>query len=514
MDKSRVAHSDQTLEQELPQQLVERGIKEPVPHTTFPAHWLYEGEQRLDAGYYASEALTAKRIVQDTGFTVRELGQLVQRVFILGRFRRIYGTNKKASWPYLSASESLVFRPVTERWIAKDYAPREALQHFVEQGWILVSCSGTVGRVVLATRRLEKYFLTHDLVRVVPKKSPPVGYLYAFLASQIGQALLSKDQYGGAIKHLEPHHIARVPVPLVPEVEQKDIHRKILKAYALRDKANKLLDEADEMLHDKLGLPRFDESLVPYLPSPPRQPGLPKLPHPGAFTLQASELGERLDASYHVPVVKTVISLLHKGTYPLVQLGNLAESIFIPPRFKRIYVPEEYGIPFIRPSHLPQIRPFELNSISKLTDVLDLLLLKKGDVLITTDGTVGRIALVSTPLAGWAGSNNIARVTYGNRDNRNGYLAAFLSSPYGFYQLNREIYGGVVDHIEVPHISSVVIPDAPHDIQIAIGQRVVNAFEKKEEATRIEQAAIQRLESLLERAAARQLRPSEVSKSS
>lgn len=486
--------------EQLLQTLTKLGVEITTPFTTIPSHWLHTDELRMDASYYTNDVFTALRLIEDSPYPVKSLGQIVDEVFILGRFRRIYATNEDAGWPYLSASEALTFRPISDRLIAKDHAPRESARHFAREGWILLSCSGSVGRAVLVSKRLERYFLTHDLARIVPRQSPFPGYLYAFLSSWIGQALLSKDQYGSAIKHLESHHIAGLPVPILPETEQQAIHEEIEQAYALRDEANSLLDEALQMLHDDLGLPNFDESLVPYLSFQQRQTSsLPEMPHPRAFTVKLSELDDRFDASYHVPIAKTVIALLQKGKYPLTQLGHLAESIYIPPRFKRIYIrSKEHGIPFLRPSHLPQTRPYDLGYISKLTEVLTSLLFKDGDVLVTTDGTVGNIALVSSYIQGWAGSNNIARISYGNLDGRNGYLAAFLMSPYGYYQLTREIYGGVVDHIEVPHIENVWIPDAPIEKQQAIGQCVVRAFQMKGEATVIEEAAIHRLEVMLE----------------
>lgn len=484
------------------QRFIESGWWVSIPCTTVPAHWLYKGENRLDGGYYTAEANAALRAVNDCGFEVQALSKVTKDIFVLDRFRRVYARDKLSGWPYLSASEALDFRPHSERYIARDHAPKSADLHFAEQGWLLVSASGSVGRIVLVTERLTKYFLTHDLLRVVPNDLPYRGYLYAYLSSRIGQVLISKDQYGSAIKHLEPHHLASVLVPLPPEDFQAAIHAEIMRAYALRDEANDLLDEADRLLHEKLGLPVFDESLVPYLPPPtaPRLPAnRPEMPHPKAFSIKASELNERLDGSYHIPIVRTIANLLNKGKYGAIPLRELAEDIHLPPRFKRIYVSKGYGIPFLRPSHLPQMRPYDLGYISRLTKVLDSLTLHLGDVLITTDGTVGRIGIVTSKIVGWAGSNNIARVTYGNNDFRNGFLAAFLNTPYGYYQLTREIYGGVVDHIEVPHIESVLVPNPPEDIQILIGSRVVQAFEKKDEASAIEEAAIRRVEKLLQR---------------
>jgi type I restriction enzyme S subunit len=371
----------------------------------------------------------------------------------------------------------------------------------VKQGWILVSASGTVGRTMLATERLEKFFLTHDLIRIIPRQSLPVGYLYAFLSSWIGQALVAKDQYGSAIKHLEPHQLAGVPVPILPDQVQNDIHNTIVQAYALRDEANALLDKADERLHQELGLLRFDHSLVRYLPAPLRsQTNKPQLPHPRAFILRASTLEDRFDASYHLPVVQTIIDLLWNGKYKPVRLSRLVEKVYLPPRFKRIYVQRGHGIPFLRPSHLPQTRPHDLGYISRLTKELELLKLHEGDVMVTTDGTVGQIGLVTSHLTGWAGSNNIARITCDSTSYQNGFLAAFLSTPYGYHQLTREIYGGVVDHIEASQIESILVPGVPTGIQTAIGKLVVEAFEKKDEATAIEEAVIRKLEAELERA--------------
>lgn len=481
------------------QKFVEAGWLVSVPFNVVPAHWLYGGEQRLDGGYYTKEAIAALRMVNDCGFEVKPLEQLVNEIFVLDRFRRIYANDRKSGWPYLSASEALEFRPFSDRWIAQNHAPKQAKRHFAKEGWILVSSSGSVGRMVLVTTRLEKYFLTHDLIRILPKRSPPRGYLYAFLSTWIGRALISKDQYGSAIKHLEPHHLSGVPVPLLPDQEQQAIHDEILRASALREEANKLLDDANEQLYKELDLPHFDESAVMYLPSPPHlQTNRPEMPHPKAFSVKAIQFDERLDASYHMPIARTVIEILHKGKYKPVHLGKLAESIRLPPRFKRIYVQKEYGIPFLRPSHLPQIRLHDLGYISRLTNVLDSLLLNKGDVLITTDGTVGRISLVTSQIAGWAGSNNIARITYGTQNFTNGYMAAFLSTPYGFHQLAREIFGGVIDHIEESQIESVLIPNPPKEIQIAIGELIVNAFEKKDEARKIEESAIKKLEEILQ----------------
>jgi type I restriction enzyme S subunit len=491
------------LQENRRQGFIELGWWVSIPLTVVPSHWLLQGEQRLDGEYYAAEAMTALRIVNDCGFETKSLKNLVSELYILGRFRRIYATNTNAGWPYLSASEALEFRPVSQRYIATDHAPKEAKRHFAKDGWILVSSSGTVGRTVIVTKRLEKYFLTHDLIRVVPGKQAPLGYLYAYLSTRVGQALISKDQYGSAIKHLEPHHLASVPVPLLPDDEQQVIHEEIMRAFALRDEANDLLDEADELLHQELGLPRFDESLVPYLPVPNPEPSSlnrPTMPHPKAFSVNVLGLDERFDASYHVPVTRTAIEWLRKGKYEVDRLGGLANDIVVAPRFKRIYVPKEYGVPFLQGSHLPQMRPYDMKYLSRSQQKgLDRWIVRKGWVLVTCSGTIGRVGLVSSRQDQWAASQHLLRIFPDYQKGHPGYIAAFLATPYGQHQLTAKIYGGVVDEITAEDTANVWIPKAPPEVQAAIGAKVVSAYEKKDEARAIEEAAIKRLEAILEK---------------
>ncbi|MDW8036552.1 MAG: restriction endonuclease subunit S [Thermoguttaceae bacterium] len=482
------------------QRFIESGWWVSIPCTTVPAHWLYQGENRLDGGYYTAEANAAFRAVNDCGFEVQPLEKLTEPLWYPGRFKRIYAKNPIDGTPFLTASEMLQFRPASTEFLANNTRAVDICR--VQNGWILVTRSGTVGRCVIVGKRLAKFAITDDAIRVQVKNTP-VGYLYAYLSSWIGQALISKDQYGSAIKHLEPHHLASVPVPLPPKDIQEEIHAKIMRAYALRDEANDLLDKADQLLHGELKLPVFDESLVRYLPAPiaPRLPAnRPEMPHPKAFSIRASELADRFDASFHVPIARTAVELLQNGKYKPVQLGSITAKIFIPTRFKRIYVAKQYGVPFLQGSHLPQMRPYDLKYLSRTEQRnLERWIIHKGWVLVTCSGTIGRVGMVSSYMDGWAASQHLLRIVPDHSKGHPGYLAAFLMTPYGQHQLTAKIYGGVVDELTEDDTRAVWIPDAPMEIQQKIGEQVVQAFEKKDEASAIEEAAIRRVESLLQK---------------
>jgi type I restriction enzyme S subunit len=470
---------------------IEPAIEPKVCPFSVRAHWLTKDDCRLDASFYADEVVAARRVVEDSGLTIKPLGDpnVVQRLFWPLRFKRVYTDDPNEGFPFLQASEALMFRPQMQRWLARSKVPN-AEDYFAKEGWILVTRSGVVGRCVLVGKRLAQFFLSEDLIRIVPVLLP--GYLYAYLSSWIGQALMVKEQYGMTVTHLEPQHLARLPVPLLPDDEQQAIHEQIMQAYRLRDEANDLLDKADELLHAELGLPRFDESQVPYLFGSSK---------PKAFTVRATELEGRLDASFHIPIAKAVIEQLRKGKYPLVRLGDVAIRIFIPPRFKRIYVSPEYGVPFLQGSHVPMIKPYDLKYLSRRANErhIEECLIREGWILVTRSGTVGRLTLVPKALDGWAASEHCLRIVPNPKRVHAGYLAAFLITPYGQHQLTSKIYGGVVDELTEEDTAAIWLPDAPLEVQERIGTLVVQAFEKKEEANAIEDRAIARLENILAR---------------
>ncbi|HWE54106.1 MAG TPA: restriction endonuclease subunit S, partial [Acidimicrobiales bacterium] len=132
----------------------------------------------------------------------------------------------------------------------------------------------------------------------------------------------------------------------------------------------------------------------------------------------------------------------------------------IPGRFKRNYVDAAHGIPFLQGSHIVQFRPDDIKFLSKATHAnMNSLLIREGWVLITRSGTVGRVAIVTSQWDGWAASEHVFRVVPRPKSPcPTGYLAAFLGSPIGQLQLNRQIYGAVVDELTEDHIRSIRVP--------------------------------------------------------
>ena len=91
---------------------------------------------------------------------------------------------------------------------------------------------------------------TEDVLRVIPceEKVEP-GYIYAYLCSKFGVPLVISGTYGSIITHLEPHHIADLPVPRLGEVEDQ-AHELIQRAADAQVESGKLRNQAGAMVNE------------------------------------------------------------------------------------------------------------------------------------------------------------------------------------------------------------------------------------------------------------------------
>jgi type I restriction enzyme, S subunit len=466
-------------------------VQSDVCQFSIGSKWLYKADSRFDAAAYSEGAFRALEEIEACGYPTESLGQLCGTIWhpvqtqARSNFKRIY-TKPEHGVPFVSSRNmfSLPLRP--EKFLSRKMKKLDDLM--IPRGWVLVSRSGTVGNVLFINKALEKCAISDHTIRIEPVGIPS-GYLYAFLASRFGKAFISSSTYGSTVDELEPKHLAPISIPLPPKEIQQSIHKKILRAYALRDRANQLFDKAEQELYELLGINPFTEDDVEYLGSES---------DPRAFEISSSELVDRLDATHHVPVVRSALHKLSQSKFELIQLGSKVKQVYVAPRFARIYVEKEFGTPLLQGSQLLSMRPYDMKYISNAkTQKIERWIIQSGWVLVTCSGTIGRIAVSSSNQDGWAASQHILRIIPEDNSTHPGFLAAFLSTPYGQHQLKAKIYGGVVDELTAEDTEVILIPDVPYSEQIPIGETVVRVYELRDEANAVEDEAIAELEALI-----------------
>ncbi len=87
----------------------------------------------------------------------------------------------------------------------------------VRHGDLLVTRSGTIGRVTYVTRRLLDAIVSDDMIRIRINNEAIRLYVYAYLQSFAGQDQMLKNEYGAVQQHLEARHVAGIVIPVPPD---------------------------------------------------------------------------------------------------------------------------------------------------------------------------------------------------------------------------------------------------------------------------------------------------------
>ncbi|MFC6998792.1 N-6 DNA methylase, partial [Rufibacter roseus] len=120
----------------------------------------------------------------------------------------------------------------------------------VHKGDIVISRSGTIGRVSYITQRLHNAIVSDDLIRVRISEEYLRHYVYSFLQSKAAYDQMIRNEYGAVQQHLEPNHIRDILIP-VPENWEvvEGIIENSKKAVSIKEQSEEINDERErEML--------------------------------------------------------------------------------------------------------------------------------------------------------------------------------------------------------------------------------------------------------------------------
>ena len=195
--------------------------------------------------------------------------------------------------------------------------------------------------------------------------------------------------------------------------------------------------------------------------------------------------------------------MLKRCGMPLARLGDITEGVFIPPRFKRIYVEKKHGIPFIQGSHVVHFQPADLKYLSVLAHKnIEKWVIHSGWILVTCSGTIGRPMIVPESWDGWAASQHLLRIIP-KKDSRCpvGYLYAFLCSFPGQAQLTSHIYGAVVDELTEDQAKAVLVPVPrtvkEREMMNSVNRIALRSVKLKEQAVSLNNQSVEEFDSFM-----------------
>lgn len=141
--------------------------------------------KRLEASVYDVEAKQAREIIADAKYPLTTLGGAdgMTTSYTGARFKRIWV--EKSDYPIYQPSTIMDIKPSPDGYIsAVTDTDIDALR--VSKGQVLMTCSGTIGKVSFVSDTIDNLIFSHDLLRINCKKPSDAGYVYAYLKSKVG----------------------------------------------------------------------------------------------------------------------------------------------------------------------------------------------------------------------------------------------------------------------------------------------------------------------------------------
>jgi hypothetical protein len=464
-------------------------MRNPVSFT-----WLADQGFRLDASPYLSGAYEARKLLERLPGT-RPLHQLVRTpngIFHAGRSGRRWVVDPDYGVPFFSSTDILEadssFLPLIAKSAVKDN-PRL----LIERDWALITRSGTVGRMTYARTDMDGFACSEHVLRVVANtRKIRSGYLYAFLSSKYGIPMVVNAAYGAIVQHIEPDHIADLPVPRFSSGIEEEIHGFVQAAADLRAQFQAGVAAATRDLFESAGLPelidlRWDRE--------PRDTGF-AVTRLTPTTLRAMNLAPRA-----VRLAERLRNIPQRPLGDICRNGRLQTGA----RFKRIDADPEYGVRLIGQRQAFWLHPEGrwINPNEAPSDIRQ----RDETVLIAAHGTLGenevygRSIFVTGAWTEHAFSQDFVRVLSGHPDMPGAYLFAFLRSEVAFRLLRSMSVGSKQQEYHTALLHEMPVPECTAADRERIAETVRRAYRWRDEADDLEDRAQELLDAAVRDAA-------------
>ncbi|UXU87844.1 methylation-associated defense system restriction endonuclease subunit S MAD5 [Burkholderia sp. S-53] len=395
--------------------------------------WLEASGRRLDCNPYMSGALEARDALKRLPAT-EKLVDVTEGIFHAGREGRVWVDDPNHGVPFLGSTDILAADLSALPLIAKKQVERNPL-FTLREGWTLITRSGTIGRMAYVRPDMAALACSEHVLRVVPNTERiPSGYLYAFLSCRYGVPLVISGTYGAIVQHIEPEHIAGLPVPRLGQAFESQIDKLISSAANDISESSRLINLATRTLLSSIGREDLRDDLW----------------HQDERTLgwkESAVSSESFRALNYDPRVAKIRREIEAG--PHSRLGSLCD----PSQFKgkiiftRIDAEPEHGYMLLGQRNAFHIRP-EGRWISRKSVAGLGLIVPPGTTLVPSHGTLGefelycRALIVTQRTAQYAYSGDFFRCVPLEGAIAPGYLFAFMRSRLAFRMLRSISTGG------------------------------------------------------------------------
>lgn len=179
--------------------------------------------RRFEANYYISEGHDIEEYIYKN-FKWKPLGQVCEDISRPDIFKRYYVQNGIV---FLGGADIFLASPDSKKQLSKTKTTNIS-SLAIKENTILIPRSGTIGNVAWAHAGHAQKLASEHVIRLQPNDILRGGYIYAFLSSSIGKALIQKHIFGSVIQHIEPPHLKLIPIPIIEESIIDNIHKLVM----------------------------------------------------------------------------------------------------------------------------------------------------------------------------------------------------------------------------------------------------------------------------------------------
>lgn len=172
---------------------------------------------RMESSYHIADGKFYDAFIRDN-FLWKPLGDVSKSISRPDIFKRMYVDN---GITFLGGTDIMLSIPDSKKKLSKKTPHID--DFMVDEGWILLPRSGTIGDVVYTTSQHAQKLVSEDVIRIIPNDILSGGYVFAFLSSKIGRALIQRPIFGSVIQHVEPPLLKTMPIPVIEDEKMEEI---------------------------------------------------------------------------------------------------------------------------------------------------------------------------------------------------------------------------------------------------------------------------------------------------
>jgi type I restriction enzyme S subunit len=203
---------------------------------------------RLDCSYHLPVFNTILNHISQYSSEIQYLKnpQVTKSIILPGRFKRTYVESEEYGIKFIGGKQINDLNPNSEKYLSKSiHNTRLGKELLLNENCILITRSGTIGKVSIVPKHWENWAANEHIIRVFPKNNDIAGYLFCWLNSDYGKELICKHTYGAVVDEIDTNHVGDIPLPLLRnQSKQQEINDLVLQANALRYQAHLKEQEA------------------------------------------------------------------------------------------------------------------------------------------------------------------------------------------------------------------------------------------------------------------------------